>query len=276
MVGWSLRHRGAELLAHPVSLRSYLGEGELSGLPLLHPWANRLASPEYEMAGRRVRLDLSAPNVHTDPGGLPIHGLVIGCPCWDVLDQTADRVRAELNYEAWPELMAGFPFPHRLELTVELSDERMMIGTELVATGETPVPVAFGFHPYLRVPGIARERWLLELPVTSRMVLDERMLPTGRSEPVTIPPAPLGDRTFDDAFDGVGDPAEFVISAAGKRVSLRFVEGYRFAQVYAPPKSGFICFEPMTAPVNPFESELTRVVEPGSSHMARFEIVVGP
>ena len=188
MVGWSLRHRGAELLAHPVSLQLHVSRGEPAGIPLLHPWANRLASPRYEVAGRRVRLDLSAPNVHTDPGGLPIHGLVIGCPCWDVLEHTTDRVRAGLNYEAWPELMAGFPFPH----------------------------------------------------------------------------------------DGLADPAEFAISGAGRRVSLRFVEGYRFAQVYAPRSSRFICFEPMTAPVNPFESERTRLVEPGSAYIARFEIVVGP
>lgn len=130
--------------------------------------------------------------------------------------------------------------------------------------------------PYLRLPRIAREQWLLELPVTSRMVLDDRMLPTGRSEPVTIPPAPLGDRSFDDAFDGLAVPTEFAISGAGRRVSLRFVEGYRFAQVYAPRSSRFICFEPMTAPVNPFESEWTRFVEPGSAYIARFEIVVGP
>jgi hypothetical protein len=69
-------------------------------------------------------------------------------------------------------------------------------------------------------------------------------------------------------------PGWHPISAAGRRVSLRFVEGYRFAQVYAPPKSGFICFEPMTAPVNPFESERTRWAEPGSAQRARFEIVV--
>ena len=130
--------------------------------------------------------------------------------------------------------------------------------------------------PYLRLPRIAREQWLLELPVTSRMVLDDRMLPTGRCEPVTIPPAPLGDRSFDDAFDGLAVPTEFAISGAGRRVSLRFVEGYRFAQVYAPRSSRFICFEPMTAPVNPFESERTRLVEPGSAYIARFEIVVGP
>jgi galactose mutarotase-like enzyme len=272
MVGWSLRHQGEELLAHPVSLSAYVETGRVSGIPLLHPWANRLASTEYEIAGRQVKLELPSPNVHTDPNGLPIHGLVAGVPCWEVVQQKQSRLKARLDAAARPELMAGFPFPHLLELTVELSDERIEIDTELIPTGEVPVPVAFGFHPYLRLPGLERQRWVVELPVNSRMQLDERMLPTGVSEPVRVPPGPLGERSFDDAFDGLTDPPEFAVSGAGKRLSLRFVAGYRFAQVYAPPGRDFISFEPMTAPVNPFESDRTLLAQPGSSYLARFEI----
>jgi hypothetical protein len=103
-------------------------------------------------------------------------------------------------------------------------------------------------------------------------VLDDRKLPTGRSEPVNILPSPLGDRAFDDHFDGLADPPEFALSGAGRRVSLRLVEGYRFAQVYAPPGSDFISFEPMTAPINPFEDPRTLLAEPGADYVARFEI----
>jgi galactose mutarotase-like enzyme len=272
MIGWSLRHRGDELLAHPVSLEDYIETGHATAIPLLHPWANRLASPDYEIAGRRAKLDVSAPNVHTDPGGFPIHGLVAGSPHWSVVEQTSAGLRARLDFGAWPELIAGFPFPHVLELSAELANDRLEITTELVPTSDVPVPVAFGFHPYLRLPGSDREDWLLELPVSSRTRLDEHMLPTGESEPVRIPPAPLGERTFDDAFDGLDDLPEFAISGGGRRLSLRFLEGYRFAQVYAPQGSEFICFEPMTAPVNPFESELTLLAQPASRYRARFEI----
>lgn len=272
MLGWSLRHDGEELLGHPASLSDYVEDGRPTGLPLLHPWANRLAAPEYEIAGRRVRLDLDASNVHTDPQGLPIHGLVAGSPRWEVLEEEPVRLRARLDFGRWPELYAGFPFPHVLELSVALSDDRIEIDAKLVPTSDSSVPVAFGFHPHLRVPGLRRERWMVQLPVTSRMQLDERMLPTGRSEPVRIPPGPLGDRTFDDAFDGLGDPPEFVVAGGGRRLSLRFLAGYRFAQVWAPPGSDFIAFEPMTAPINPFESDRTLLAGPGSSYRARFEI----
>jgi galactose mutarotase-like enzyme len=272
MIGWSIRHRGSELLAHPHPLRTYVRERRVTALPLLHPWANRLASPEYGIAGRRVTLNMAAANVHTDPNGLPIHGLVAGCPDWELVEQGPTRIKARLDFGSRPELLEGFPFPHVLELVAELADERLRLDTTLIPTADTAVPVAFGFHPFLRIPDLPRDRWFLELPVTSRVELDDRMLPTGRSAPVEIPPAPLGDREFDDAFDGLADPPEFAISGAGRRLSLRFLEGYRYAQVFAPPASEFICFEPMAAPINPFESDRTQLAEPGSSYTARFEI----
>jgi aldose 1-epimerase len=55
---------------------------------------------------------------------------------------------------------------------------------------------------------------------------------------------------------------------------VRFVEGYRFAQVYAPPGAEFISFEPMTAPVNPFASDRTLLARPGSTYTASYEIAV--
>jgi galactose mutarotase-like enzyme len=221
-----------------------------------------------------VELDMSAPNVHADRNGLPIHGLVAGSPHWEMLDERPSALKARLDYAAWPELAAGFPFPHVLELAALLSDRGLAIGVELAVSGDAPVPVAFGFHPYLTLPGLDRREWLVELPVTSRMVLDERMLPTGESEPVRIPPAPLGDRTFDDAFDGFAEPPEFAVAGAGRRLAVRFLEGYRFAQVYAPPGASFISFEPMTAPINPFEDPRTLLAAPGSTYRARYEIVV--
>jgi galactose mutarotase-like enzyme len=274
MVGCSLRHDGDELLGHPVSLSAYIETGEPTGIPLLHPWANRLASPEYEIAGRHVTLEMAAPNVHTDPNGLPIHGLVAASPRWDVVLQEPSRLQGRLDFGAWPELSAGFPFPHVLELTADLSQERLELDVALIPTSESAVPVAFGFHPYLRLPEVAREEWFLELGVTRRMVLDDHMLPTGQSVPAHIPAAPLGQRVFDDAFDGLSDPPEFAISGGRRRLSLRFLEGYRFAHVYAPAGRDFISFEPMTAPINPFQSDRTVLAEPGSSYRARFEIAV--
>ena len=39
------------------------------------------------------------------------------------------------------------------------------ITTTLHATGERAVPVSFGFHPYLRLPGTDRATWQLDAAV---------------------------------------------------------------------------------------------------------------
>ena len=111
------------------------------------------------------------------------------------------------------------------------------------------MPISFGFHPYLRLPGERRESWEIELPVAARLVLDEHMIPTGRTEAVEFPRERLGERGFDDGFADLA-PRPFVVAGGGRELALSFDEGYPYAQVYSPPGAAFICFEPMTAPTN--------------------------
>jgi aldose 1-epimerase len=137
------------------------------------------------------------------------------------------------------------------------------------------VPVAFGFHPYLTLPGVPRERWAIELPVRRRAVLDERGIPTGETEAPAFTGGMLGDRAFDDLFPELAEPATFALSGAGRRIEVELVVGYTVAQVYAPPGSDFICFEPMTAPTNALASgDGLRRVAPDTSFAAEFAIEI--
>ena len=53
MVGCSLRHRGEELLGQRGGLRTYVAERSTMGIPLLHPWANRVAENIFGRPGGR-------------------------------------------------------------------------------------------------------------------------------------------------------------------------------------------------------------------------------
>src|SRR4051812_18838206 len=70
MVGCSLRHDGDELLGQRGGLARYEAAGSTFGIPLLHPWANRLAGFAYDAPGRHVELDRESPLIHLDPRGL--------------------------------------------------------------------------------------------------------------------------------------------------------------------------------------------------------------
>src|SRR5258705_1503044 len=83
------------------------------GIPLLHPWANRLQGDRVELGGAPV--DLSGSEiVPRDENGLPIHGLLGGSPYWKVFASTSWAIGAELDFASHPELLDLFPFPHRL------------------------------------------------------------------------------------------------------------------------------------------------------------------
>ena len=45
MLGASLRHRGVEILRRVDDLQAAAARGSSAGIPLLYPWANRLAEP---------------------------------------------------------------------------------------------------------------------------------------------------------------------------------------------------------------------------------------
>src|SRR5258705_7956251 len=75
MLGASLRHRNMEILRRIEDLQAAAAKGSTAGIPLLHPWANRLAGFHYGAAGREVNLDPSSPLLHLDEHGLPMHGV---------------------------------------------------------------------------------------------------------------------------------------------------------------------------------------------------------
>jgi galactose mutarotase-like enzyme len=279
MVGCSLHHADEELLGQRGGLARYEATGSTFGIPMLHPWANRLSGYSYAAGGLRVELDPDSPLVHKDPNGLPIHGLLAASPHWELLGADADdasaRLGARLDYGAHPELLEGFPYPHELRIDVSLRDATVTIRTTLTATGDPPVPMSFGFHPYLTLPDVPRAEWHVELPVGTRLVTDDHRIPIGETEPVDIAPGPLGERTFDDGYTDLRDPARFVAAGGGRRMTVDFVSGYPYAQVYAPEDDEVVCFEPMTAPANALVSgQELPLVPPGESRSATFAISV--
>jgi aldose 1-epimerase len=280
MVGCSLRHRGEELLGQRRGLRAYVAERATMGIPLLYPWANRVARMRFPVAGREVAIDPEATPLRRDADGLAMHGLLTAASGWKVErhDLTADGavLAARFDFGAHAALMATFPFAHQLRFEATLTGPTLTIATTVLASGDGPVPIAFGYHPYLRLPGVARQDWHVEVPVREQLRLDSQMLPTGERVTAEVHAGRLGARTFDDAFVAPADGAPFVLAGDGRRIELAFLGGYPYAQVFAPAEDDVIAFEPMTAPTNALVDGGTELplIAPGESYEARFSITL--
>jgi galactose mutarotase-like enzyme len=146
------------------------------------------------------------------------------------------------------------------------------VRTTIRPTADRPVPVSFGWHPYLVLPG-TRAETLLRLPECEHHLLDDRGLPTGRTEPQPASARALGDRAFDDLF-ALGADRHLALESGGRSVTVDMEDGYPFAQVYSPADARFGCLEPMTAPVNALVTGDCRLVEPGASFTAGFRITL--
>jgi aldose 1-epimerase len=270
MTGVSLCHRGAEYLALPGGL-SALRRGATLGIPLLAPWANRLAEWQYTAAG--VDVDLHGLPLGVDDRGLPIHGLLVGKPGWCVDRQSFSRGAARLQTSLDVDSPA-FPFPHRIELSVAVTEDRLTIDTTIVPLADQPVPIAFGWHPYLRLSGAPRAEWDLRLPVRTHLELDQRGIPTGGSCREARVAAPIGERTFDDLYR-LGRVRRLSIATDDTSITLHCESGYPFAQVWVPPKRSFLALEPMTSPTNALVDGSVELAQPGSEYRARFALAVG-
>ena len=279
MICCSLRHRGEQLLAQEGGLAEYEHDGHTMGIPLLYPWANRLAAFDYRIRGRTVRVPHDPELIQLDSHGLPIHGVIGGRLAWE-LTRTPARdggsLSARLRWDgSIPELFDVFPFRHDLVYEARLAEGCLQIDVSLHASGDEAVPRVFGFHPYISLPGVSRERWQVELPTMRWLALDDRQIPIGPGDTLPARRFRLGEREFDDAFDEVPEPGRFAVQGAGRRVEVTFLQGYPCAQVFAPRNAGCICFEPMTAPPNALRSGAgMRMLAPGVSTRASFSISV--
>ncbi len=276
LLGASLRYEGEEHLSLHGGLDAYRA-GHTTGLPLLHPWANRLDGFTYRAAGTGVSLE-GAPHVHLDANGLPIHGTMAAQPGWELTGvragKRAARLWAAFAFDEHPELLESFPYPHRIEVAYTVRDDGLVVDTTIVPTSQRPVPVSFGWHPYFELPGVAHDDLVVLLPKRRRLELDGQQLPTGAETKEAAATVALADTSLDDCYR-LGKDRVLGFGGGGKGLTIELGAGYDHAQVYAPAGAGFVALEPMTAPVNALVDGVAPIVQPGDRFTATFTIRVG-
>ena len=123
------------------------------------------------------------------------------------------------------------------------------------------------------------------MPARTRLVVDDRRLPTGTelrtgTEPVAgtynfTTPRRIGETVLDDGFGDLQHEAgratvTFRDPRTGRGVALWVDEHHRWLQVFTPPAEGGrpgVAVEPMTAPADAFNSgtDLTTLAPAGSA-----------
>jgi aldose 1-epimerase len=271
MLGVSLRHRGVELLRRLENLEAAAEKGSTAGIPLLYPWANRLAQSGYDVLGHTVSLDVKSPLLHGDEHGLPIHGIKWAALPWNEISCEPTRLVTRLEWNR-PEWLSIFPFKHAVEMTVSLEPESLTIETTVLA--EERMPVSFGFHPYFGLPKTPRAQWRLKVPAMRQLDLDNQGIPTGQEKAYPQNDFALGANHLDAGFRVLESQPEFSLSDEERQVTVHFLENFPYAQIFAPRDKDFIAIEPMTSPTAALNRGNFQTVQPGGTFRTRFQIRV--
>jgi aldose 1-epimerase len=255
---YEMKVHGKNILYFPFeSVADFQKQPQMSGIPFLAPWANRLNQQAFFANGKKYAFDMELGNV---TGERPIHGLLWTAPYWEVAAVTADnrsaRYTARLEFWRYPDLMAQWPFAHDYEMTYQIRDGELEVRLTVNNRSTEAMPVAIGFHPYYQIPGVPRDQYMAHIPARSRVAADARLIPTGEFRPMDMPAEfSLRGLTLDDGFidleRGPDGRARFYIKSGEMIVETSFGMKYPAAVVWEPNGPGgqaqpFICFEPMT------------------------------
>ncbi len=243
----SLRVHGHEIL--------WWMPGQMSGVPFLGPWANRLDEQAFWANGTRYPFDMTLGNVR---GAIPIHGFLTLTDKWHVVEAKADGhaawVTSRLEFYREPSWMKQWPFAHTIEMTYRLQNGVVEVSTAITNLGSQPMPVAIGFHPYFQLTDAPRDEWTISVGASTHWKLAANKVPTGETEPIervfaTPHAAALRDYDLDDVFSDLqrdrAGRATMTVKGKSQRLDVAFGPNYRAAVVWAPKGRPFICFEPM-------------------------------
>jgi aldose 1-epimerase len=269
----SLRHAGVELIGERYGLDAYASCGITMGMSLMHPWANRLSSWKYTACGATVRLPVS-PLLHTDRWGLPVNGVQSCGHAWVMEDSGAVGESAWLDailpFDSDPRRLELFPFPHRLHLRAEVTGCCLYISTELEATGRVPVPVCLGYRIYLRREQPRGDATIV-LPARGRVVTDERLLPTGATEPLEMSASTLGVDELHEVFV-LGADRRLTVASDTRRLTVESLTGFPLAQVRSVASEPHVVLEALTAAPDALSRDLFPVATLGRPYRAALRL----
>jgi D-hexose-6-phosphate mutarotase len=207
---------GTELLFLDEATFNDVSKNVRGGVPLLFPFAGK------------------APAGST----LPQHGFARRM-AWDVTSAVADEAtaRVECRLIDTAETRAAWPHAFDARFAVSLYDGRLMLEWAFQNTGDSPMPLHFGIHPYFRVG----EKSAVRVEGTTGPAYDNK---AGADRVVEQVDFSNGEVDLHFASSSGGTTLQ---RGDGSRVRMSWTPQFDTLVVWTLPGQPFVCVEPWTA-----------------------------
>ena len=247
---------------------------------VLLPWPNRIDGGEYVFEGHPHRLELTDKE-HRNA----IHGLTRRRP-WTVAALGSNHLSLAFLIDDAP----GYPFQLALTVGYLLDDAGLTVTVRAVNQGKGALPFGAGFHPYFNLGSGPIDDVMLQLPASTVLKTNPRLIPIGRSAVVGTAldfreECPIDHTTFNHCFtDLKRDPGG--VARVGLRSPQRgsamtvwmdrafsHVQLYSGEQLDPSARRRSLAIEPMTCAPNAFRSgEGLEVLAPKQAFEARWGV----
>jgi galactose mutarotase-like enzyme len=222
------------------------------GIPVLFPIAGRLTDDKYQVDGVTYTMKQ--------------HGFARNVP-WAIVDQATDG-GARLGLALTPSHVTRpqFPFEFRLAMTYVLSEGRLTLQMRVSNTGERPMPIHPGLHPYFQLAD--RNKRAARVVTDATRAFDNR---TGATIELHEPIDLSGDVVDVHVLDHW--PRNVRLTRPQDRdLELWLGVPDRVLVVWTERGRDFVCVEPWTTLRNALNEGRAVIVPPGGTHETTFSI----
>ncbi|MEN9611718.1 MAG: hypothetical protein RLZZ628_2532 [Bacteroidota bacterium] len=242
---------------------------------ILAPFPNRLRDGSYEHRG----IIRSFP-IKKSSGNNAIHGFCRDAP------MTVESVKMDADHaeivctHAYSGEHPAYPFRFSLKTVLTLRGTTFTMGMYVTNLDTQSMPVGLGWHPYFRFEGAAANDISMQMPDCQLIVVDDRMLPTGKKvlfeDFKTL--RKIDETRLDTGFvlnEGSETNATVILKYQNKKLKYwQNSQNWRFLQVFTPPHRQSVAVEPMSCAADAFNTaDGLKILMPEETFGGQFGVV---
>lgn len=240
----------------------------------LSPFPCRIQNAAYSFNGKQYHFKRLQAN------GAALHGFLYR-EAFTVIGETVNDSEASVSLlHRYAAVDPGYPFTYECMVTYTLkTDNTLIVNTTVANTGQSPMPVADGWHPYF---SFGRKVDGLELQFASDQMLEfVNLIPSGKvlTDNRFISGTPIGTAELDNSFVLDFSKAQPLCvlrdSVSRWQLELHPDESYPYLQLYIPPHRNSIAIENLSAPPDSFNNGMGLItLQPGEKTELSVKYVV--
>lgn len=221
---------------------------------ILFPFNDRIPNATYSFAGKDYKLPVNCPE-----DGSAIHGLIYNRPMSVVFyDENMEQSRLILATAFNKDEFTGYPFALTLEMEYILEPNQFVIRFRISNDGNTPAPLALGWHPYFNLGDEFINDHYLNLSANTYVAVDNNLLPTGETPSVHDSildfnqPQKIDNVELDLALIHTGKAIADLTFESKQLTVSQDPKFFPYFQLYIPENRASIAIEPVSGATDSF------------------------